>query len=61
MAEGREDHKGPEGEGDSSRQHASPRTRQPFVEPRLRFVEPKLVKHGDVTRVTAGFFGSFSP
>ena len=32
-----------------------------FVEPKLRFIEPKLTKHGDATKITAGFFGSFNP
>ncbi|MFC1996051.1 lasso RiPP family leader peptide-containing protein [Chloroflexota bacterium] len=35
--------------------------KQPFVEPKLEFIEPKLVKHGDVKDITAGFFGSFYP
>ena len=25
------------------------------------FVEPKLTKQGDATKITAGFFGTFSP
>jgi hypothetical protein len=32
-----------------------------FVAPKLTFVVPKLVKHGDVSDVTAGFFGTFYP
>ena len=32
-----------------------------FTEPKLTFTEPKLTKHGDATRITAGFFGSFYP
>ena len=32
-----------------------------FIEPRLRFIEPKLMKHGDVAKVTHGFLGSFQP
>jgi hypothetical protein len=34
-----------------------------YTEPKLEFVEPKLTKHGDVTKITAGngFFGEFSP
>ncbi|MDR4497679.1 MAG: hypothetical protein MRK02_07160 [Candidatus Scalindua sp.] len=32
-----------------------------FTEPKLTFVEPKLTKHGDATKITAGFFGSFTP
>jgi hypothetical protein len=31
-----------------------------FEEPRLSFIEPKLTKHGDATKIT-GFFGPFSP
>jgi hypothetical protein len=32
-----------------------------FVEPKVSFIEPKLIKHGDATKITAGFFGGFSP
>lgn len=32
-----------------------------FEEPELKFIEPKLTKHGDATKITAGFFGTFSP
>ena len=35
-----------------------------FEEPKLSFVEPKLTKHGDATKITmqnGGFFGSFDP
>ncbi len=32
-----------------------------FVKPKLKYVEPKLEKHGSVENVTGGFFGSFSP
>ena len=35
--------------------------KRPFVAPKLQFVQPKLVKHGDVKDITAGFFGSFYP
>ena len=38
--------------------------KQPWHEPRLTFVEPKLTRHGTVNRVTGngdGFFGSFQP
>ena len=31
-----------------------------ITEPKLTFVTPKLVKHGDLVEVT-GFFGGFSP
>lgn len=40
-------------------------SRKPYIEPKLTFVEPKLTKYGDATKVTAtdgnGFFGDFSP
>lgn len=34
--------------------------KRPFVEPKLSYVEPELVRHGDMAEVT-GFFGPFSP
>jgi len=33
-----------------------------FTEPKLTFIEPKLTKHGDATKITGngnGFFGTF--
>lgn len=37
-------------------------TRKPFAEPKLTFVEPKLTKHGDATKITGnGLFGTFTP
>ncbi len=34
----------------------------PFEEPKLTFIEPRLVKHGDATKITKnGFFGTFVP
>jgi len=36
-------------------------TKEPWVAPKLTFVEPRLTKHGDLTKVTGQFFGSFSP
>lgn len=35
--------------------------RRPWVTPKLVFVDPKLTSHGDLTQVTGGFFGAFSP
>ena len=36
--------------------------KQPWQEPKLAFVEPKLTKHGELTAVTGqGFFGTFMP
>jgi hypothetical protein len=35
--------------------------KQPWVAPRVAFVEPRLTKHGELTKVTGAFFGAFSP
>jgi hypothetical protein len=35
--------------------------KQPFTEPKLTFIEPKLVRHGGLEDVTAGFFGTLYP
>jgi len=35
--------------------------REPWQEPKLTFVEPKLTEHGKLTEVTGQFFGAFSP
>jgi hypothetical protein len=32
-----------------------------FEKPKLTYVKPTLVKHGDARKITAGFFGPFSP
>ena len=40
---------------------ASPESKKNFIEPKLTFIEPKLTKHGDATKITAGFFGTFTP
>jgi len=34
---------------------------QPWEEPKLTFIEPKLTKHGALEDVTAGFMGTFTP
>jgi hypothetical protein len=34
---------------------------QPWEEPKLTFVEPKLTKHGTLEEVTTAFFGGFTP
>lgn len=41
----------------------APQLKQPFVEPKLTWVEPTLTQQGALTAVaqTGGFFGSFSP
>lgn len=39
------------------------RAKKPFSKPKLAFIEPKLAKHGDATKVTQQqppFFGGFS-
>jgi hypothetical protein len=36
-------------------------SKEPWQEPKLAFIEPKLTKHGQLEEVTAGFFGGFSP
>lgn len=35
--------------------------KQPFVEPKLTFVEPQLEKRGNFADLTEGFFGGFTP
>jgi len=38
--------------------------RKDWQEPKLTFIEPVLLPHGDLTKVTeqfGGFFGAFSP
>jgi hypothetical protein len=39
---------------------AAPLEKQPWQEPKLAFVEPKLTPHGALQKVT-GFFGTFNP
>lgn len=46
------------GEGQDSPQEG---TKRPWQEPRLRFVEPMLTKHGSLEDLTTGFFGDISP
>jgi hypothetical protein len=36
-------------------------SKEPWQEPKLAFIEPKLTKHGKLEEVTAGFFGGFTP
>ena len=35
--------------------------KEPWQEPKLAFIEPKLTKHGRLEELTAGFFGGFTP
>jgi hypothetical protein len=50
----------PEQEAWDATAAASP-DKQPWQDPKLTFVEPTLTKHGDLTAVTAAFFGGFTP
>lgn len=36
-------------------------TKKHFAEPKLTFIEPKLTKHGDATKITGQFMGTFTP
>ena len=38
---------------------AQPNDKQPLQEPRLTFVEPKLVEVGELAAITSGFFTTF--
>jgi hypothetical protein len=38
-----------------------PGSKAQWEEPKLSFVKPKLVKHGDLKEVTAAFFQEFTP
>ena len=40
---------------------AHPDSKRPFVAPKLTFVKPELIRHGDVTQVTAQFIGPITP
>ena len=45
---------------DSNHSDTEPPNKKPFIEPKLVFIEPKLTKHGDATKITQqGFFGTF--
>jgi hypothetical protein len=35
--------------------------KEPWQEPKLTFIEPKLTIHGRLEEVAAGFFGGFTP
>jgi hypothetical protein len=39
----------------------SPENKQPWQDPKLVFVEPKLTHHGTVQEVTGQSFGTFVP
>ncbi|MBC2711362.1 MAG: hypothetical protein HGJ94_10315 [Desulfosarcina sp.] len=46
---------------DADNQVAIEPEKKEFKEPKLKFIEPKLTKHGDATKITGGFFGTFTP
>ena len=49
-------------QGQSEASAGEDQAKKPFTEPKLRFIEPELVKHGDATKLTKqGFFGTFTP
>ena len=35
--------------------------KKPFLKPKLRFIQPKLLRQGNLADVTGGFFGTFIP
>jgi hypothetical protein len=39
----------------------APAAKKPWDEPKLKFVEPRLTRHGELAEVTGQFFGAFSP
>ena len=36
-------------------------SKTPWAVPKLKFVEPKLTKQGEMKQITAGFIGTFVP
>lgn len=46
---------------DVDRRNADIPEKKEFKEPKLKFIEPKLTEHGDVTKITGQFFGTFTP
>ena len=48
-------------EKDDLRDMGSSENKKEFTEPKLKFVEPKLTKQGDATKITGQFFGTFTP
>jgi hypothetical protein len=48
-------------ENNNDRSSSSPATKRPWQKPKLRFVKPKLTKHGKLEEVTGQFFGAFTP
>lgn len=48
-------------EKDNVQDVGSSENKKKFTEPKLEFVEPKLTKQGDATKITGQFFGTFTP
>jgi len=46
---------------DADNQAAIEAVKKEFNKPNLKFIEPKLTKHGDATKITGTFFGTFNP
>jgi hypothetical protein len=59
------DHKASGQEGHTAEEQSSeaspPRAKEPWQEPKLTFIEPKLTTHGKLEEVTGAFFGGFTP
>ena len=60
MDQATEQHASPEREAPGATASPDP-SQEPWQEPKLVFLEPKLIKHGQLEEVTAGFFGGFTP
>jgi hypothetical protein len=50
----------PEQRGEQGSTPSASRSKKRWQEPKLRFVKPKLTKHGKLEEVTGQFFGAFS-
>ena len=46
---------------DADNQESIESRKKEFKEPKLKFIEPRLTKHGDATKITGAFFGTFTP
>ena len=54
-------HRVPQGQEERGAASSPSPGKQPWQEPKLTFVEPKLTKHGELGEVTGQFLGQFSP
>lgn len=55
------DHQSSSVNTDATSGSASQGEKRTWEEPKLKFVTPKLTRHGKLERFTGGFFGTFSP